>query len=291
MTKKLGIILASLAAIAIVSVGAMSYACDGSSCKNKTASVKTASAGATCDPSKCNAKTADGKCDMSKCTQTAGGATCDHSKCTSTAQTAGALSGCSAQSATTASTGCSAHGATTASTGCSAKSAGAGCCAGKGASMTSGGGCTMSKNSSMASACGSKGYYGANVYDVKDGKQWAVYKGKKFEVTDATPYTQVESARYYFADNECAVKCTETLKSMAADIEKETVALATLEGNIVEEKDGVKYANCSGCKEKFAVTEKSAIRMMDGKKVYYCCDGCAGREMSTVKTANYEKVN
>lgn len=277
MAKKLGIILASLAAIAIVSAGAMSYACD-SSCKNKTASVKTTTAGATCDPSKCDAKTASGSCDPSKCSQTAAGATCDHSKCTSTAKTAGALSGCAA------------GGTMTASTGCSAKSAGAGCCAGKGASMTSGG-CPMSKNSSMASACGSKGYYGANVYDVKEGKQWAVYKGKKFEVTDATPYTQVEMARYYFADNECAVKCTETLKSMAADIEKETVALATLEGNIVEEKDGVKYANCSGCKEKFPVTEKSAIRVMDGKKMYYCCDGCAGREMSTVKTANYEKVN
>jgi hypothetical protein len=143
----------------------------------------------------------------------------------------------------------------------------------------------------MAGACGDKGYYAVNVYDVKEGKQWAVYKGKKFEVSDATPYTQVEQARYYFADNECAVKCQETLKSMAADIEKEAVSLATLEGNIVEEKDGAKYASCLGCKEKFALSDKSAIRVMDGKKFYFCCDGCAGQQMSNVKTANYEKVN
>ena len=245
MTKKLGLILASVAAVAIVAVGSMTYACGGA-CQGgtKTASVQTAGDGDGCKGG----------------TKTAG-------------------SGCSTTGA-----GCSSKAAV--------KTAGAGgaCCPGGTAGQKAGDACcpsgksASSCSSKMASLCGDKGYFAANVYENKGGHMMAVYKGKKFEVTDKTPYTQIENARYYFADNECAVKCQETLKTMASEINRETVALATAEANIVENKDGHKIAACKMSGEKFEVSGTTPARVIDGQKVYFCSENCAS--MASISTAD-----
>ncbi len=116
----------------------------------------------------------------------------------------------------------------------------------------------------------------------------AVYKGSKFAVTESTPYTQVGNARYYFTNSECAVKCQESLKAMAGDLEKETVSLATAEANIVEQKEGEKWAQCKMSGHKFQVTSATPVRMIDGQKYYFCSDACAGKETASLKTANME---
>jgi hypothetical protein len=120
----------------------------------------------------------------------------------------------------------------------------------------------------------SKGYFAANVYRVDGETLYAVADGKKFVVTESTPYTQVGAARFYFADNECAVKCSEKMASKAAEFDREAVSLATLDGNIVEVKDGNRVAVCSISGESFTVTENCPVKVVDGKKVYFCCAGC-----------------
>ncbi|MDD5088381.1 MAG: hypothetical protein PHI18_06230 [bacterium] len=116
--------------------------------------------------------------------------------------------------------------------------------------------------------CGSKGYYGANVFEIRDGKQYAVYEGKQFQVTDKTPYTQVENARYYFADKDCQINCTKTLGEKASMIDREAVSLATTEGNVVRMENGQKIARCPVTGREFAVGPKTEAKVMDGKKFY-----------------------
>lgn len=116
--------------------------------------------------------------------------------------------------------------------------------------------------------CGSKGYYGANVFEVRDGHSYAVYDGKRFEVTDATPYTQVGNARYYFADKSCQISCTKTLGEKASTIDRETVSLAMTEDNVVRMENGQKIARCPVTGREFAVEPNTAAKVMDGKKFY-----------------------
>jgi hypothetical protein len=119
-----------------------------------------------------------------------------------------------------------------------------------------------------ANVCGSKGYYSANVYDVRDGHMYAVCEGRTFEVTNNTPYTQVGEARYYFADNAAKISCPVQMSQKSAQIDKETVSLATLEGNVVGEQNGQKIAQCMTTGKQFLITADSPVRMVDGKKYY-----------------------
>ena len=124
------------------------------------------------------------------------------------------------------------------------------------------------KTSWTSNVCGSKGYYDANVYEVRDGHKYAVCEGKKFEVTANTPYTQVGEARYYFADDASKVSCSVKMSQMASQIDREAVSLATLEGNVVGTEDGHKIAQCVSTGKKFVVTADSPAKVADGKKYY-----------------------
>ncbi|MBU0507964.1 hypothetical protein KKH27_03890 [bacterium] len=145
-------------------------------------------------------------------------------------------------------------------------------CGGKNAGTKTAAACgtkSSATTTSWTSAAGvEKGYYAANVYEVRDGHQFAVYEGKRFEVTDATPYTQVGEARYYFADKDCQVSCTKTLGAKADAINQEAVALATAEGNVEKMENGRKIAICPVTGKEFAVTGNTPTRVMDGKKFY-----------------------
>jgi hypothetical protein len=116
--------------------------------------------------------------------------------------------------------------------------------------------------------CGKRGYYGANVYEVRDGRMWAVCWGKKFEVTENTPYTQLGEARYYFADEASKVACPYEMREMAERVDRETVALATVDGNVIGEENGRKIAQCIVTGRKFLVTADSPVMVADGKKYY-----------------------
>jgi hypothetical protein len=116
--------------------------------------------------------------------------------------------------------------------------------------------------------CGSKGYYAANVYLVNDGCEWAVCNGRTFEVTEATPFTQVGEARYYFADEDSRIRCAQAMQNAADRIDKETVALATADGNVVGTENGMKVARCLVSGRQFLVTADSPIRVADGKRYY-----------------------
>jgi hypothetical protein len=127
-------------------------------------------------------------------------------------------------------------------------------------------------------ACGDKGYFNANVYKVENGMMYAVADGKKFVVTDKSPYNQVGNARFYFADDACAVKCSDKLSTMANNYVHEAVELATLESNVKMEGDK-KVATCSISGEKFEVTGATPAVVMDGQKTYFCGQGCASNFM------------
>jgi len=116
--------------------------------------------------------------------------------------------------------------------------------------------------------CGDRGYYAANVYEVRDGRTWAVCCGKKFEVSANTPYTQVGEARYYFADEASKTSCAVQMSKLAGQMDRETVALATMDGNIVGEENGQKIAQCIVTGRKFLVTADSPMMVADGKKYY-----------------------
>jgi hypothetical protein len=127
-------------------------------------------------------------------------------------------------------------------------------------------------------ACGDKGYFNANVYKVENGTMYAVADGKKFVVTDQTPYNQVGNARYYFADNSCAVKCSEKMASKAGSYAHEAVELATFESNVKVE-GGKKIAHCSISNKDFEVTSATPAVVVDGQKTYFCGQGCADQYM------------
>jgi hypothetical protein len=116
--------------------------------------------------------------------------------------------------------------------------------------------------------CGERGYYAANVYEVHDGRMWAVCCGKKFEVSGNTPYSQVGEARYYFADAASKSSCAVQMSKLAAQMDREAVSLATLDGNIVGEENGRKIAQCIVTGKKFLVTADSPVMVADGKKYY-----------------------
>lgn len=123
-------------------------------------------------------------------------------------------------------------------------------------------------------ACGDKGYFNANVYKVENGTMYAVADGKKFVVTDKTPYTQVGNARFYFADDACAVKCSQTMASKANNYVHEAAVLTTAEKNVKEE-GGKKMATCSMSGQTFEVTAATPAVVVDGQKAYFCGEGCA----------------
>lgn len=139
-------------------------------------------------------------------------------------------------------------------------------CASKSADRIS---CTIGTDPNWtANLCGSRGYYCANVYDIRDGHRYAVCDGKTFEVTENTPYSQVGEARYYFADNASKISCPVQMSLMTAQMDKETVALATIEGNVIGEENGLKIAQCMVTGKKFIVTADSPAKVVDGKKYY-----------------------
>jgi hypothetical protein len=115
---------------------------------------------------------------------------------------------------------------------------------------------------------GNRGYYDANVFAVLNGHMYAVCQGKQFEVSDLTPYTQMDAARYYFADETSRIRCSERMKTMAKAIDQETVALATTDGNVVSEDNGFKVARCPVTGREFIVTADSPVRVVDGKRYY-----------------------
>jgi hypothetical protein len=145
--------------------------------------------------------------------------------------------------------------------------------------MSKGANASMASNGSCASkaskaACGDKGYFNANVYKVDNGTMYAIADGKKFVVTDKTPYTQAGNARFYFADDACAVKCSEQMAKKADSYVHEAVELATLESNV--KTDGSKkLATCSISGNEFEVTAATPAVVLDGQKVYFCGEGCA----------------
>jgi YHS domain-containing protein len=147
-----------------------------------------------------------------------------------------------------------------------------GCCAMKGAadmSSAQGTSCQSGATSAWTSKlCGDRGYYAANVYEVQDGRIWAVCCGKKFEVTASTPYTQVGGARYYFADEASKTSCAVKMSQMTAQMDREAVSLASMDGNVVGEENGQKIAQCLVTGRKFLVTADSPVMVADGKKYY-----------------------
>ncbi|MCB9357064.1 MAG: hypothetical protein H6508_03920 [Calditrichaeota bacterium] len=128
------------------------------------------------------------------------------------------------------------------------------------------------------SACKDKGYFNANVYKVENGMMYAVADGKKFVVSEKTPYTQVGNARFYFADDACAVKCSNTMASMADSYVHEAAELATLESNVVTE-GGKKVATCAMSGKSFEVTAATPAVVVNGEKQYFCGEGCAHHYM------------
>ncbi len=149
--------------------------------------------------------------------------------------------------------------------------------------MSKGASASMASNETCASsaakkACGDKGYFNANVYKVENGTMYAVSDGKKFVVTDKTPYTQVGNARFYFADDECAIKCSQAMASKADSYVHETAQLATLESNVKTE-GGKKIATCNMSGHSFEVTAATPAVVVDGQKTYFCGEGCANNYM------------
>lgn len=153
-------------------------------------------------------------------------------------------------------------------------SSGSSCCMSKGATNAS----MTCASSAAKNACGDKGYFNANVYKVENGMMYAVADGKKFVVNDKTPYKQVGNARYYFADDACAVKCSDKMASMAKNITHEAAVLATNEKNVKVE-NGKKIATCEMSGHSFEVTNATPAVVMDGQKTYFCGEGCANNFM------------
>lgn len=203
MKKKISILIAACAALAVVFAGVNSYAGEG--CSSKSKGSKTASGCATSCASKASCTT---PClDKSGAVKTSDMTSSDKSGC-------------------------------------------------------------GSKANWSSNLCGSKGYYAANVYEVRDGHMYAVCNGKTFEVTANTPYQQVGDARYYFADDASKISCPVEMTNSAVKIEREAVALASVEGNVVGMENGQKVAQCVATGKKFVVTADSPVKLVDGKKYY-----------------------
>ena len=252
MTKKLGIVLASVAALMVIAVGSYTYACGGA-CSKQMASTASTQCTGNCSNNCANMTAAEkAACKAGQCPYMSG-------------QVKAVNTGNSEQVVPAVGGGCP-----------YAKSNSSMSC-GSGAKMSNGtcrGFCGMHSSSMASSVCGAKGYYGANVYQVVDGHEWAVAEGKKFEVTTSSPYVQVGNARYYFADAKCKDMCAQRMAKIEPEIDKEAVSLATAEGNVVSTENGQKWAECKVSHEKFLVTADSPAIVMDGQKVYFCGSGC-----------------
>jgi hypothetical protein len=299
MTKKIGITLASLAVIVLI--GASGYALAGEKTCTKTkqasntattakvdakaAADKNAKSGcaATCaTPCTAGAKaSATTKTDAVKTVSTAHPATCTGTKnasgkatCTEAEKAACKAAGidCSTQHGSTknasmvkkASAGCSAT--------CSSHASKASACtpAEQAACKASGKTCTSGAK---------KASYAANVYKVENGVKYAVADGKRFVVTGDTPYTEVGNARYYFADENCAVKCPTKMSSMTSKYNAEAASMTTREAN-VKIIDGKKMATCCDSDKTFEVTASTPSIVMNGEKVYFCNEKCAQHRMA-----------
>lgn len=259
MTKKLTILIATFAALGIVFAGVNGYAC-GSKC-NKTG--KTAANVEKCDPANCAHAASNASC-ATKCASHAGAQKAVNEN-GGTGEAAAAAMGIVTADAKTAQTatssGCS-------STKTASKSSCATTCSSSKATKAADQGANSSSAKDWAAVCASKGYYAANVYEVRDGHQYAVCNGTTFEVTDKTPFNQVGQARYYFADEASQISCNVKMAEMASKIDREAVALATAEGNVRNADNGLKFAQCLESGKEFAVTADTPVKVMDGKKYY-----------------------
>ncbi|HEY3294472.1 MAG TPA: hypothetical protein VGL38_03475 [bacterium] len=111
-------------------------------------------------------------------------------------------------------------------------------------------------------------YYGANVFDVCDGRQYAVCEGKVFEVHNDTPFVDMGDARYYVAD-ECMKPAFQAdPEAVASELDREAVALATVDGNVIGNRDGQILAKCPVTGQVFIVTADSPVKVRDGKRYY-----------------------
>jgi hypothetical protein len=125
-------------------------------------------------------------------------------------------------------------------------------------------------NAKMASAvCGDAKYYGANVYTVQDGHQYAVCEGRSFEVCSETLYVQVQNARYFLDDPWLSIACRDDPSVLTTELDREAVALATVDGNIVGMEDGRLLARCPVTGKIFIVTADSPVRVMNGERYYF----------------------
>lgn len=116
-----------------------------------------------------------------------------------------------------------------------------------------------------------------NVVSVKDGKQTALCGcGMEFEVTASTPVVDANGMTFYCCGPGChehVAKATpeEAHAGMAAwqklmDAKSLSCNTATM--------DGKQMAKCA-CGMDFEVKAGCHYVLMDGMKVYTCCDGCA----------------
>ncbi len=147
------------------------------------------------------------------------------------------------------------------------------------------GGCSMSRCQFMQQqengACcdlqmawghgASKASYSANVIEMRGDYVYAVCRGKVFEVTDGTPFADLDDARYFLTDR-CSVAAFQANPTASADeLNQEAVSLATEDGNVVGNENGQKFAKCPVTGRVFPVTAGSYVKVMDGK-CYYMSD-------------------
>jgi hypothetical protein len=273
MTRKTGLVLASLVALTLVVAGSLSYAGDscGSSCSSKKAKNASTTAAQTKAGSTCS----------STCSATNASAAKSDPACAAVCGTTNASASPTAQpQAVTAGSSC---GSTCASKS-AATTAGGACCASKGASATTtSAGCSMKCDASKTKAgCTgmtmNKGVFDANVYKVENGTKYAVADGKKFVVTESTPSMTVGNARFYFADASCAVSCSEMMKASAPKYTHEAASMASVERNVKVEGDK-KMATCEMSGNTFEITASTPSICKDGEKVYFCGEGCCNSYM------------
>jgi hypothetical protein len=123
-------------------------------------------------------------------------------------------------------------------------------------------------NSMAAGKCGDQSWFGANVFEVCDGREFAICQGREIEVCDNTPYIQIGDARYFLDNPRLEAYCTSDLGPLASELDREAVALATVDGNVVGVENGQKIARCLKSGRTFTVTPDSQVRVMNGRRYY-----------------------
>jgi hypothetical protein len=124
-------------------------------------------------------------------------------------------------------------------------------------------------NQMTENSCNSSAWYGANVYEVCDGRGFAVCQGREFEVGTDTPYIQIGNARYYLDSPALEASCKHNPSALTSELDREAVALASVDGNVVGMENGQKVARCPDSGRTFVVTPDSQIRVMDGQRFYW----------------------